>query len=174
MNKTDSIRLAPIPSDESARLQDLSSLDLLDTPHEAYFDGIVEIASALLDCPIATLSLVDKDRQWFKASIGMPVCQTRREISFCTHAIMSTETMVVEDALRDERFADSPLVLGEPGIRFYVGVPLRTYRGHQVGALCVIDTKPRTVGVRQLRLLERLASIAVEGMESRRIFTSSL
>ncbi len=158
----------PLPFEEKARLQELRNLWVLDTPNERAFDGISEIAAELLHAPIAAVTLVDEFRQWFKAEVGLGCEETGRDVSFCAHAILKTETMVVEDATQDPRFRDNPLVTGPLGIRFYAGVPLRTPRGHNVGALCVMDTRPRHIEPRLLRLLERLASLAVDALESSR------
>lgn len=154
-----------LPKDEAGRLRDLWSLEALDTPGEASFDGIVEIAAALFDAPMAFVTLLDGDRQWFKAKVGLDCQETGREISFCAHTILGIDAMVVEDATKDPRFCDNPLVVGDVGVRFYAGIPLRTHRGHCVGALCVIDTAPRKAPPRLLRLLERLASLTVDALE---------
>ena len=113
-----------------------------------------------LDVPIALVSLVDAERQWFKSSQGLDVNETGRDVSFCGHAILSAEPLVVEDALTDERFADNPLVTGEPNVRFYAGVPLCDRDGHKLGTLCVIDRAPRRLTPDQRQLLVELASMA--------------
>ncbi len=134
---------APIPSDDDQRLQALRELLILDTPPEARFDRIVHFAAAEFDMPIVLVSMVDRNRQWFKARVGLDVCETDRESSFCGHAIVDPALFVIEDALQDERFADNPLVVGEPRIRFYAGAPLQLPSGQIVGTLCMIDRRPR-------------------------------
>lgn len=155
----------PVPNDEAERLKDLWSLAELDTPGERSFDAVVEVAAKLFDAPMAAVTLVDADRQWFKASVGLPCEETGREVSLCAHTILRQDTMVVEDASQDPRFCDNPIVVGDGGLRFYAGVPLQTYQGHCVGALCVMDTRPRQVEPSMLRLLERLAGVVVDALE---------
>ncbi len=134
---------APLPVDEAGRLQALSDYGLMDTPPEAVFDEIVALASYVFKAPIALISLVDEHRQWFKARTGLDLPETPREYAFCAYTILEPEGMVVPDALADPRFTSNPLVSGNPGIRFYAGIPLVTREGQSLGALCVIDTKPR-------------------------------
>jgi PAS domain-containing protein len=130
-------------NDESKRLAALVELDLLDSPPEKEFDDLVRLASAVCDAPISLVSLVDAHRQWLKASFGIDAKETPRDISFCTHAIQQSDVFVVEDATQDERFRNSPMVTGDPTIRFYAGVPLRAPNGYAVGTLCVIDLVAR-------------------------------
>lgn len=132
-----------VPADEKERISQLKSLNILDTPPEERFDRVTRMARRLFGVPIALVSLIDENRQWFKSCFGLPVKETDREISFCGHAILASGTMVINDALLDERFADNPLVTGEPNIRFYAGHPLRTMSGQAMGTLCIIDTEPR-------------------------------
>jgi len=146
----------PVPADESARLEALRKLQLLDTLGEEAYDSITELIAEVLDMPIALISLVDEDRQWFKSKIGLDRQSTSREVAFCTYNILDDDMLIVEDALEDERFATNPLVLEDPNIRFYAGSPLHAPSGHRVGSLCVIDNKPRTLDSRQLRILEAL------------------
>lgn len=153
--------VAPIPSVEEARLTTLRRLLILDTPPEARFDRIVEFAAAEFDVPIALISLVDRDRQWFKARIGLGACATGRDISFCGHAILGEGIFIVEDALLDERFADNPLVTSDPHIRFYAGFPLQV-GGHAIGTLCLIDQTPRQLDGIDLAILASLGTIVVE------------
>jgi GAF domain-containing protein len=134
---------APIPANDEDRLRALRELLILDTPPEKRFDRIVEFAASEFDVPIALISLIDRDRQWFKARVGLDVCETSREISFCGHAILQPDLFEVLDATRDARFADNPLVVGAPFIRFYIGAPLQLPNGLTVGTLCLIDTRPR-------------------------------
>lgn len=129
---------------ETHRLSTLKSLDLLDSPPEERFDRVTRIAKGSFDVPIALVSLIDENRQWFKSCFGLNVRQTERDISFCGHAILGRDIFVIEDALADERFADNPLVTGAPFIRFYAGCPLRAPNGDTIGTLCIIDQRKRT------------------------------
>jgi len=128
---------------ESKRLAALDRLEVLDTPSEPLFDSLTALAAQSFNAPIALISLVDQERQWFKACVGLDVGHTARDISFCQHAILSDEVFVVLDAAHDERFRDNPLVTGPPDIRFYAGAPLITPEGYRLGTICVIDTVPR-------------------------------
>jgi diguanylate cyclase (GGDEF)-like protein len=157
---------------EKERLEALYRMELLDTPPEQAFDRITRLAKSVLGTPIALVSLIDADRQWFKSKQGLEANQTPRDIAFCNHTICRSEPMVVEDARLDERFADNPLVVGEPGIRFYAGAPLRTRDGHNIGTLCTIDLQPRTISSQQLAVLEDLARLVVDEMELRLIATT--
>lgn len=152
---------APIPDNDAERLAALHALLILDTPPEQRFDKIVAFAATEFDVPIALISLLDRDRQWFKARIGLNACETGRDISFCGHAIVHADIMVVPDALEDERFADNPLVTGEPFIRFYAGAPLTLSSGHAPGTLCLIDTKPRRLDQVELAILSTLRDLVV-------------
>lgn len=155
---------APTPANEDARLEVLRVLELMDTEREERFDRVVEIAKLAFEVPIALITLLDTDRQWFKACIGLPISGTDRSVSFCGHAIHSDEPFIVEDALRDERFADNPLVLDAPFIRFYAGAPLIAAKGVRLGTLCVIDTEPRRFAADDAAVLRRLARIARDEM----------
>lgn len=138
------------PANEAQRLQALRSYDILDTPPERDFDDLVAIAAAVCDVPIALVSLIDEQRQWFKARLGLAAAQTPRELAFCAHAILSPDRpLIVPDARDDARFADNPLVRDDPNIRFYAGAPLVTPGGEALGTLCVIDTRPRELQERQ-------------------------
>lgn len=153
---------------ETDRLRVLQDYQILDSAPEPAFDDIVALAAELFDVPISAVSLVDADRQWFKASTGLDVAQTPRDISFCTHAMWSDGLFVVPDASQDPRFLDNPLVTGELGIRFYAGAPLRAADGSPLGTLCVIDTKPREgVTPREERVLRILAAQAMAQIELR-------
>lgn len=148
------------PVNETERLRQLHELDILDTPPERQLDEIAAIAAGLFQTPVALVSLVDDERQWFKARIGLDATETSRDVSFCAHAILSNSVLCVNDALDDDRFADSPLVLGPPFIRFYAGAPLKTPSGQALGTLCVIDQKPRhDFGDAQIDRLRRLADL---------------
>jgi len=146
-----------IPEDEEARLAALQALEVLDTPPEARFDRVTRIARDLFDVPIALVSLVDSDRQWFKSCQGLDATETPRSISFCGHAILGDDIFCVPDALEDPRFADNPLVTGPPEIRFYAGAPLKLENGRRVGTLCIIDRRPRSLDAVQRRHLRDLA-----------------
>lgn len=128
---------------DGRRVEALNGYGVLDTPNEPEFDRIVQDAAAVLGAPIALISLLDSERQWFKAKVGLDATETPRSISFCTHAIRGTDVFVVPDAREDKLFADNPLVTGDPGIRFYAGAPLTAENGRRIGTICVIDTKPR-------------------------------
>jgi len=158
----------PLPPNEAKRLAALQRYHILDTAAEAAYDDIVRIASYVCATPIALVSLVDKDRQWFKARVGLEAVETPREQSFCAHAIQQSGTMIVEDATKDDRFAQNPLVTGEPGIRFYAGAPLVTHEGHGLGSLCVIDRESRQLDQAQIIALEALARMVVTNLEFRR------
>lgn len=159
---------APLPEDETARLARLRALAILDSEAEPIFDTLAQMASQLCNTPIALVSLVDGDRQWFKANVGLPgVTQSPREVAFCAHAIHSDAVMTVPDATDDPRFRGNPLVLGDPGIRFYAGAPLTLSDGYRVGTLCVIDRQPRALDPHQQAMLQQLASAAVQAMEMR-------
>lgn len=150
----------PKPVDETKRLAALRALSLLDTPAEERFDRITRVAQRALGTPIALISLIDADRQWFKSAQGLQVQETPRELSFCGHTILGDALLVVPDAIADERFRDNPLVAGEPNIRFYAGCPLAAPDGSRVGTLGVIDTAPRELGEGERALLLDLARIA--------------
>ena len=130
---------------EIERLKAIRDLKLLDTPAERDFDELVYLAAHICDVPISLMSIVDADRQWFKASVGLAVRETSRRVSFCAHAIQQRDLFIVEDATRDNRFAENPLVTGDPGIRFYAGMPLVLPDGNAIGTLCAIDIVPRTL-----------------------------
>ena len=156
--------------EEGERLAALRGLGILDTSPEADFDHVVRLAARLLDVPIALISLVDQDRQWFKSVIGLDgVTETPRELAFCDHAIRGQDVMVVPDATEDPRFAGNPLVTGEPGIRFYAGAPLITSDGHALGTLCVIHRVPhQALSDRDAQILAELAGFIRDKLELRR------
>jgi len=159
---------APIPENEDLRLQALYNLAILDTEPEDNFDEITQLVAELCSVPIALVSLVDKDRQWFKSSCGLDATQTGRAESFCGHAILEDQLFEVPDTLEDERFAENPLVTGGPQIRFYAGMPLVDDNGVAYGTLCVIDTKPNLLNELQRTQLMRLAKMVVRFMNMRR------
>jgi len=147
-----------VPQDEEARLKTLRSLNILDTSSEERFDRLTRMAKRMFNVPIALVSLVDENRQWFKSCIGLSVRETPRDISFCGHAILGKEIFIIPDATKDERFTDNPLVTNEPNIRFYAGCPLRFTDGSRLGTLCIIDQKPRSLSDDDLEALKDLAS----------------
>lgn len=150
---------APLPVDESARLESLHRLEVLDTPIEERFERIARMAGKLLGVPMATVSLVDAERQWFKCVHGFDATQTPRSVSFCGYTILEDELMVVSDATRDARFHDSPLVTGDPHVAFYAGCPVHSPDGSRVGALCVMDCKPRRLSQEDRQTLRDLAGL---------------
>jgi signal transduction histidine kinase len=158
---------AQIPNNENTRLQDLQDSGLLDTPQEAEFDEIVRFASALCNMPISLISLVDSNRQWFKAKVGLDASETHRDFSFCAHAILQEDLFEVRDTLEDSRFWDNPLVVENPEIRFYAGMPLVTSSGNRLGTLCVIDREPRQLNERQKFGLRVLANNVIKIAELR-------
>jgi PAS domain S-box-containing protein len=161
---------APLPLNETQRLQALRAYDILDSKPEAAFDRAARMAATMFSVPIALISLVDRERQWLKSCFGVDVRETSRDVAFCAHAILSDSVFVVEDATQDERFADNPLVTGEPCIRFYAGAPLRTRDGYNLGTLCIIDSKPRSFSPTEAAMLTDMAAFVVDEMELRRLF----
>jgi len=154
---------------EARRVMALESLHVLDTAAEAAYDETTRLAAALFDAPMALVSLIDTDRQWFKSRVGLAATETPREHAFCAHAIASPDrVMVVDDAALDPRFAHNPLVTGDPNIRFYAGAPLVTSTGHAVGTLCVLDTRPRQHDPARMEALKLLARQVVERLEGKR------
>ena len=157
------------PLNETARLAALRDLVVLDSAPEEFFDSITRLASEVCGAPIALMSFVDAERQWFKANVGLPgVNETPRDVAFCAQAIRSDAVFVVPDALRDTRFVNNPLVTGEPDIRFYAGAPLVLPAGERVGTLCVIDRQARQLDPSQLQMLHSLAAIASQALVMRR------
>ena len=150
---------AALPPDEEERLRALQESGLLDTAAEERFDRFTRIAAALFDVPVAVVTLVDRERQWFKSRTGLDVSETARDAAFCAHAILGDDVLQVPDALQDDRFADNPLVTGEPRVRFYAGAPLTLQNGTHAGTLCVIDHRARNLDDRQLQLLRDLAKL---------------
>jgi diguanylate cyclase (GGDEF)-like protein/PAS domain S-box-containing protein len=160
---------APIPFDESTRLASLVELGILDSAPEREFDALVQAAALVCDAPISLISLIDVNRQWFKANVGLPgVTETPRELAFCAHAILQDGIFEVADARLDPRFEDNGLVTGEPNIRFYAGASLRLSDGSHAGTLCVIDRQPRQLNAKQREVLSHLAAAAERALEGRR------
>lgn len=157
---------APRPDNELQRIQALRKLNILDTMPEERFDRYTRIAAALFDMPIALVSLVDSHRQWFKSCYGMEADESPRDSAFCSHAIVGSDVLQVSDALHDPRFADNPMVTGEPRVRFYAGAPLTLSDGSRVGTLCLVDHRPRQLDAAQAQLLFDLAALVVDELET--------
>ncbi len=155
---------APLPPNEAARLAALHDYGVLDTPEDARFDRIAALAARMLDMPIGLVSLVDAKRQWFKAHYGLAMRESPRDASFCSYAIADGAFLEVPDAAADDRFADNPLVLGDPQIRFYAGAPLLDPQGYALGTLCVIDRQPRILSDTERAVLQDLAALALDAL----------
>jgi GAF domain-containing protein len=149
------------PINEEQRLQALRDLLILDTKPEERFDRITEFASFEFEVPIVLISLVDDNRQWFKSFTGINTCETSRDVSFCAHAILQDEIMIVEDATKDERFFDNPLVTGDPHVCFYAGAALTLKTGEKIGTLCLIDQKPKQLSQTELSIFSSLRNMVI-------------
>jgi GAF domain-containing protein len=158
----------PIPKDEKGRLADLASFEILDTPPEENFDNIALLAAHICGTPIALISLIDSDRQWFKSKVGTRLSETPRNVAFCAHAIMHHDLLIVPDAAKDRRFVTNPLVTGSPRVRFYAGAPLITPDAHVLGTLCVMDRVPRQLSAEQTRALRALSQQVMAQLDIRR------
>src|SRR4051812_21015119 len=161
------MKLPPIPNDELERLAALRRYDILDTLPEQVYDDLTSLAARLCGTPIALVSLVDAERQWFKSRFGLEPVETDRAYSFCAHAIVTGEMFVVPDARQDDRFSGNPLVTSAPDIRFYAGAPLLSSDGHALGTLCVIDRRPRRLKDHDLELLRALGRMVMSQIELR-------
>ncbi|MEQ1809768.1 MAG: GAF domain-containing protein [Terricaulis sp.] len=158
---------APIPSDEPERLQSLHAAAILDTGPDTFFEETVEAVLNAMKCPIALVSLVDEGRQWFKARRGLEVSETDRACAFCAYTILSNEPLLVSDAREDERFADNPLVGGEPPVIAYAGAPIVLKDGPRLGTVCAVDTAPRAWTAREVIDLKEIADLASRYIELR-------
>jgi len=161
----------PIPENEVARVQALHQYAVLNTAPEPAYDQLAELAASICGTPIAAVSLIDSDRQWIKANVGLNFSETARDVAFCAHTIAQRDLLVVPDATRDPRFADNPLVTSEPHIRFYAGAPLITSDGHALGTLCVLDYAPRQLDDQQRDALRVLSHQVVARLELRKAKT---
>jgi GAF domain-containing protein len=161
----------PLPANEAKRLEALRRYRILDTAAEQPFDDFARLASSICEAPIATVTLIDSNRQWFKARVGLEGKETPREHAFCAHTILGQTTMIVEDASTDERFLANPLVVSSPHIRFYAGAPLIDFEGNGLGTLCVIDREPRKLRPEQVQSLEMLARRVMTQIELRNVST---
>ena len=158
----------PVPENEAARLETLHQYEILDTDPEESFNDLTRLAAFICDTPIALISLVDSNRQWFMSRVGMDARETSRDVSFCAHAILQDGPCIVRDALDDERFRSNPMVLSDPYIRFYAGSPLVSPEGFKIGTLCVIDREPRQLSREQIAALKVLGNQIITQLDLRR------
>ncbi|MBP0597571.1 sensor domain-containing diguanylate cyclase [Herbaspirillum sp. LeCh32-8] len=166
------MKIAELPANEDARIEALHSLHILDTPPEERFDRLTRLARRLFDVPIAVVTLIDVNRQWFKSCVGLgDATETTREVSFCSHAILKDDITVVNDATKDDRFSGNPQVTGEPYIRFYAGCPIRSESGYNLGTLCLVDMKVRDFDADDRALLRDLAAMVEQELTAVRLAT---
>jgi two-component system NtrC family sensor kinase len=163
--------LQPMQIDDAARVAALQKYDILDTEPEKAFDDLALLASYVCKTPIAMISLVDEDRQWFKSKVGVTYSETPRDIAFCSVAIQQPDVFVVPDTLLDERFRNNPMVVSDPRIRFYAGAPLVSEEGYALGTLCVVDRTPSEFKIEQQEALKALSRLVLAQMEFRRNLT---
>jgi GAF domain-containing protein len=165
----------PVPRDEDARLKALATMAVLNTPPDQSFDIIVDLAAHLFHVPIALVSIVGRDHQIFQARVGLDVCETSRDISFCAHAIVQRDVLVIPDASRDPRFSANPLVTGAPFIRFYAWAPLIGLHGQPIGTLCILDRVPRAgMSEHEMLTLRKLASMTILRMMTRTVIDDNM
>ena len=158
----------PVPENESARLETLRQYEILDTDPEESFNDLTRLAAYICNTPIALISLIDENRQWFKSRVGLSEKETSRDVSFCAHAILQDGPCIVRDALDDNRFRTNPMVTSDPHIRFYAGSPLMSPEGFKIGTLCVIDNKPRDLTPEQVAALKILGNQVITQLDLRR------
>lgn len=160
-----------IPINEQSRLETLRSYAILDTPPDDEFDRFTRLAKKLFEVPIALISLVDENRQWFKSCVGLSASETSRDISFCGHAILGDAPFIIPNALKDARFSDNPLVVDDPNIRFYAGCPLSAHNGDKLGTLCIIDRKPRKLSLGDVEALADLSALVEHQLSTEQLAT---
>lgn len=158
----------PLPENEAERLRVLQEFEILDTEAEKSFDNLTRLATYICKTPMAAITLVDSDRQWFKSKVAISESETSRDVSFCARAILQSGTFIIPDAMEDERFKENPFVTSEPHIRFYAGSPLTTSEGYKLGALCVMDRVPRELSDGQIAALRVLSRQVTTQLELRR------
>ncbi|NEP20464.1 MAG: GAF domain-containing protein, partial [Leptolyngbya sp. SIO4C1] len=159
--------VAPFPANETFRLAELQRYAVLDTAAETAFDELAELAAHICQAPVSLVSLIDEHRQWFKSRYGLALTETPRDRAFCGYTILGDRPFIIEDATADARVSDNPLVIDDPHIRFYAGVPLTSPRGYNLGSLCIIDFVPRTLDSAQLKGLKTLAHQVMLLLEAR-------
>jgi len=162
------MRIAPLPGNEHHRLDDLYAYEILDTKPESDFDELVELAGNICKCPISLITLIDKERQWFKAKKGTEIPGSPRNVAICAHTILQDGIMVIEDTTKDERFYNNPSVTGSLGIRFYAGTPIFSSAGYKLGTLCIVDNKPRSLSAEEQRALVLLSNQVTRLLEIRK------